>query len=103
MRTIHLLASCELSLHMPRAVQLQDITQWGGPDEVARLVLPPGTRAQQLESRILKSAPKDTGTVRGTVEVAPTTIYRCAPHSQPERARGGAHGVNLVLPAFCRC
>lgn len=58
--------------------QLQDITQWGGPDEVARLVLPPGTRAQQLESRILKSEPKDTGTVRGLVEVAPTTIYRCA-------------------------
>lgn len=60
------------------AVQLSDITDWGGGGDVARLLLPAGVRVQSFSSTQIARPPRDTRTVKGVVELPPLTVYKCA-------------------------
>lgn len=55
----------------PTFLQLNDISQYGDLQEVANLLLPRGSRVVAAESKTVQRAPRDTGTVVGTVTPPP--------------------------------
>lgn len=64
----------------PPAWQLTDITQWGDPREVARLLLPPGAVVSEVTSTTVPRPPKQGPF--GPIERDPFTIYRWE-HKEP--------------------
>ena len=59
-------------------LQITDVSQWGSPRDVARLLLVPGAQVLSSGSFTVPVPPRDTRTLAGVVERAPITIYRCA-------------------------
>ena len=69
-----------LALKSTRAcAQLTDISQWGSAEEAARLLLPRGARLLSASATAVPQPPRDTGTLLGVVQPAPSTVYRRAP------------------------
>lgn len=62
--------------HISLCLQLTNISQYGDEKEVAKLVLPPGTRVESFGSETIEMPPRDTGTPAGVVEIPPQTFYR---------------------------
>jgi hypothetical protein len=57
-------------------LQVTDVSQLGTPEEVARLVLPPGSRVARAEVLLVPQPPRDTGSVLGTIERPDRQLYR---------------------------
>lgn len=86
-------------------LQITDITQLGGPNEVSRLILPPGTRVLATSVNKIPIPPRDTGTVVGVIERDPLVIYRYSAllsnGNHSEIAAGVILGRVLLLGAGC--
>ena len=57
-------------------LQITDVAQLGTPEEVARLLLPPGTAVIASSVKTFPQPPRDTGTVMGVIERPPVLQYR---------------------------
>jgi hypothetical protein len=73
-------------------LQVTDIQQLGSPEEVARLVLPPGARVAAAAVRSFPQPPRDTGSpLLGVIERPPRLVYR-----YEVLLPGGEHGEVAV-------
>lgn len=85
--------------------QITDISQLGPVEEVAKLVLPPGSRVDSVSTREFPVPPKDTGTVMGVIERDPVVVYRYSARLsngvRSEIAVGIILGRVLILGAGC--
>ena len=57
-------------------LQVTDVSQLGTPEEVALLVLPPGSRVARAQVVTFPQPPRDTGSVLGVIERPPKQLYR---------------------------
>ena len=57
-------------------LQLTDISQWGSPKDVARLLLPPGAVVASYSVTSIPQPPRETGTVFGAIKRDPVNLYR---------------------------
>ena len=59
--------------------QLTDVAQLGSVEEVTKLIVPPGSQVLAREAAKKALPPRDTGTIRGVVQLPPQTAYRSHP------------------------
>ena len=85
--------------------QITNISQLGSAEEVAKLVLPPGSRVDSVSTRTFPVPPKDTGTLMGVIERDPVVVYRYSARLsngvRSEIAVGIILGRVLILGAGC--
>ena len=86
--------------------QITDIKQLGSIDEVARLILPPGTKILDSSVRKFELPSKDTGTVIGVIDRDPVLVYRYSASlsngARSEIAAGIILGRVLLLGVGCQ-
>lgn len=85
--------------------QITSISQLGSAEEVSKIILPPGTKVQEVSVRTFEVPSKNTGTVVGVIERDPVVIYRYSAQLQngvrSEIAAGVILGRVLILGAGC--
>ncbi|GAB4817177.1 hypothetical protein N2152v2_004223 [Parachlorella kessleri] len=85
------------------SVVLTDISQWGSPKDVARLLLPPGAAVASYSVTSIPQPPRETGTVFGAIKRDPVNLYRyevlLPDQSQVSMSVGAQKGQVYVLGA----
>lgn len=85
--------------------QITSISQLGTAEEVSKVILPPGTKINQVSVRTFEVPSKNTGTVVGVIDRDPIVIYRYSAQLQngvrSEIAAGVILGRILILGAGC--